>query len=83
MGLIDRLRLCEQNVSESQQADIFVERIREMNRSFGIPEVLPELMPADIPHLVKSARQEVRFTYAVPRYFSKKECGNLIARMLS
>lgn len=65
--------------SNAQQ---FIARICQMNRSFGIPETVAELKTTDIPRIAKAARQEARFTYAVPRYMSRAQCEDLVAQML-
>lgn len=69
--------------SATERARLFVQRIREMNASFGIPQHLDALKAEDIPRIAKAARQEARFTYAVPRYISRRRCEKLIAGMLA
>lgn len=68
--------------SKEERAKLFIARIRELNQTFGIPSQLDDLKAEDIPRIAKAARQEARFTYAVPRYMSKKKCERVIANML-
>lgn len=65
--------------SNAQQ---FIARIRQMNSSFGMPEAVAELKVTDIPRIARAARQEARFTYAVPRYMSRAQCEDVVAKML-
>lgn len=60
---------------------LFIQRIRELNRSFDIPEKLAALKAEDIPKIAKAARAEARFTYAVPRYMRREVCERIIAQM--
>lgn len=63
-------------------AKLFIARIRELNETFGIPSQLEDLKAEDIPRIAKAAREEARFTYAVPRYMSRKNCEEVVSRML-
>ncbi len=64
------------------RAKLFIERIRAMNRSFGIPDKLDALQAQDIPQIARAARQEARFTYAVPRYMRRETCERVVSQML-
>ena len=64
------------------RAVLFIERIRELNHVFEIPEKLDALRAEDIPRIAKAARQEARFTYAVPRYMRRHDCERVVAQML-
>jgi alcohol dehydrogenase class IV len=68
--------------SKEERAKLFIARIRELNESFGIPSQLVDLKAEDIPRIAKAAREEARFTYAVPRYMNRKNCEDVIAKML-
>ncbi len=63
-------------------ARAFIQRIRDMNRDFGIPEKVDDLKAEDIPVIARNAREEARFTYAVPRYMNQAACEKLVAQML-
>ena len=74
--------LAQGGESESELADKFIARIREMNAEFGIPETLKDLRESDIPAITDAALAEAHFTYAVPHYMDKPTCENLVRRML-
>jgi alcohol dehydrogenase class IV len=64
-------------------ANRFIERIRELNAEFGIPDRLEALEEADIPAIAKNALKEAHYTYAVPRYMDQRTCEKLISQMLA
>ena len=68
--------------SDETLAKLFIARIRQMNETFDIPTQLIELKAEDISRIAKAARQEARFTYAVPRYMSQKICEKIVGKML-
>lgn len=68
--------------SDQQQAEAFIQRIRDMNAKFGIPTKLSTLKQEDIREIAKSALNEARFTYAVPRYMTMPVAEGLIRQML-
>lgn len=83
--LADLARACNIGNSDDSDevlADKFIERIREMNATFGIPTKLDKLQTKDIPAIADAALKEARFTYAVPRYMDHPTCENLIKQML-
>ena len=69
-------------MSAETRADLFIQRIRDMNAKFGIPEKLEELKEEDIPRIAQAARAEARFTYAVPRYMRRHTCEWIVSKML-
>ncbi|MDX1498243.1 MAG: iron-containing alcohol dehydrogenase, partial [Salinisphaeraceae bacterium] len=72
----------DEQMSARERAKSFIAQIREMNQTFGIPEKLDLLKAEDIPRIAKAAREEARFTYAVPRYMSRKSCERVVKHML-
>lgn len=68
--------------NDSELADRFIARIREMNAQFGIPEKLDALQAADIPAITTAALKEAHFTYAVPHYLDSAGCERLVRQML-
>lgn len=74
--------LAAATVSDEQAAQAFIARIRALNDQFGIPSVVADLKAADIPRIARQAREEARFTYAVPRYMSQQQCEAVVAKML-
>ncbi|MGJ8671140.1 MAG: hypothetical protein ACSHXK_16775, partial [Oceanococcus sp.] len=74
--------VAEQNADKHTAANALIARIRELNTCFNIPEKISELLAQDIPLIARNAREEARFTYAVPRYMSQVECEQVINLML-
>ena len=72
----------DEQMSVEERARLFIARIREMNRTFQIPEKLDALRKEDIPRIAKAARAEARFTYAVPRYMRQSSCERVVSQML-
>ncbi|MCE2680930.1 MAG: iron-containing alcohol dehydrogenase [Burkholderiales bacterium] len=68
--------------SDKELALAFIQRIRDMNEKFGIPKQLAALKAQDIPEVAKSALNEARFTYAVPRYMDMNQAQTLIKQLL-
>jgi len=60
----------------------FIDHIRALNETFGIPSGLEALQASDIPAIAEKALKEAHYTYAVPRYMDQDTCEALIARML-
>ena len=54
-------------------ADIFMEKIRELNKEFAIPETIPEIKEEDIYQLSKYADKEANPLYPVPKLMNAKE----------
>lgn len=68
--------------SEQALAEALIERVEQLNQRFEIPNFVTALREEDIPHIVKAARAEARFTYAVPRYMSQAEGEALLLGLL-
>ena len=63
-------------------AQALIDRIEQLNERFAIPNYIEQLGAADIPDIVKAARAEARFTYAVPRYMSQAEGEELLQGLM-
>jgi alcohol dehydrogenase class IV len=61
----------------------FVERVRELNRTVGIPEKLESLKAADIPAVARAAMIEAHRDYPVPRNMRFKEAEALLKQCLA
>jgi len=70
--------------SESGQvlAQRFVDRVRELNRTVGIPEKMESLKPADVPEVARAAMIEAHRDYPVPKNMSLGEAEALLRRIL-
>ncbi len=69
----------DSNVALAQK---FIDHIREMAASFGIPTVLKDLKKSDIAAIAESALKEAHWTYAVPKYMTQATCKGLVGKML-
>ena len=74
--------LAEGGETDSALAQKLIDRIREMNAAFGIPEQLEALKRDDIPAIAKAALKEAHLNYPVPRYMDQGTCEKFIAQML-
>jgi alcohol dehydrogenase class IV len=88
--IIDRLaELAEvsglRKSKESKQAlaDKFITRIRDMLKSFNIPNHLNDLKVSDIPEIAKSALEEAHLNYPVPKYMNQSTCENMLNKMVA
>jgi len=61
----------------------FVERVRELNRTVGIPEKLEALKSADIPAVARAAMIEAHRDYPVPKNMSLAEAEALLRGCLA
>jgi alcohol dehydrogenase class IV len=59
-------------------AQRFVERVRELNRTVGIPEKLAQLKSADVPEVARSAMIEAHRDYPVPKNMSLAQAKALL-----
>jgi alcohol dehydrogenase len=63
-------------------AQRFVDRVRELNRTVGIPEKMESLKPADVPAIARAAMIEAYRDYPVPKNMSLAEAQMLLRRMI-
>jgi len=68
--------------SKAVLAQRFVERVREMNRTVGIPEKLVSLKPGDVTEIARAAMIEAHRDYPVPKNMSLVEAEALLQRLL-
>ncbi len=69
--------------SRAVLAQRFVERVRELNRTVGIPDKLAALKAADIPAVARAAMIEAHRDYPVPKNMSLPEAEALLQRCLA
>ena len=62
-------------------SQLFIDRVRELNRAVGIPEKVAALKPADIPVVARAAMIEGARDYPVPKNMSLGEAEVLLGRM--
>ena len=68
--------------SKAALAARFVERVRELNCSVGIPEKLAALKAADVPEIARAAMIEAHRDYPVPKNMTLAEAEALLRRLL-
>ncbi len=71
------------NKSDSDAAQLFIDRIREMLEAFGLSTTLDLLKREDIPELAKAALKEAHYNYPVPLYMDQNTCEGVIRKMLA
>jgi alcohol dehydrogenase class IV len=59
-------------------AQRFVERVRELNRTVGIPDKLAQLKSADVPQVARAAMIEAHRDYPVPKNMSLAQAKALL-----
>lgn len=74
--------LCDRSAPDRRAAQIFIDKIRSLNASFEIPATVDELRSDDVSRIARHAREEARFSYAVPKYMSQRDCETVVRRML-
>ena len=62
--------------------DRFVERVRELGRTVGIPERIAELKDADVGEIARAAMIEAHRDYPVPKNMTLVEAEALLRRMI-
>jgi alcohol dehydrogenase len=60
----------------------FIARVRELNRTVGIPEKLAALVASDVPAIAEAAMIEAHRDYPVPKNMTLPEAEALLQRML-
>jgi alcohol dehydrogenase class IV len=69
--------------SRAALAQRFVERVRELNRTTGIPEKLAPLKAGDVPEVARAAMIEAHRDYPVPKNMSLSEAEALLRRCVA
>ena len=65
--------LFDKDTSYETGANLFIEKIEELNKSMNIPTSIPEIRESDIPELAKTAEHEANPLYPVPVLYTKEE----------
>ncbi|MEH6577952.1 MAG: iron-containing alcohol dehydrogenase [Amphritea sp.] len=69
--------------SDEALAQLFIDRVRQLNEQLGIPTEIDMLQRKDIPALAKAALKEAHYTYPVPKYMDRAQCEALIGKLMS
>lgn len=64
---------------DHEMAQRFIERVRELGESVGIPSTIPEIQLADIPELAAGAEAEGNPAYPVPEIWDRARFEKVIA----
>ena len=63
-------------------AQRFIDRVRELNRTVGIPDKIASLKAADVPAIARAAMIEAHRDYPVPKNMRLAEAETLLRRCL-
>lgn len=67
---------------DAEKAKAFVQAVKDLNKSLGIPDKIKELKPEDIPEIAKAAMKEANPTYPVPVIMTTAQCEDLLQKLL-
>ena len=67
-------------MSEAQKANLFIEKIKELNKLLNIPEHL-EVQEKDIPTIAQRANKEGNPLYPVPKVMDVEELSAIIRKV--
>lgn len=81
--LADLTGITQPGMSDAEKARVFIEKIKEMNRSMNIPDKFDCIREEDIPTLVKRALKEGNPLYPVPKLMDEADCEAVIRRMMA
>ena len=65
--------VCTENEPHKEAAEKFINAVKELNASMGIPEKIESIAKEDIPSLSKHAEKEANPLYPVPKLMTRKE----------
>jgi alcohol dehydrogenase class IV len=73
----------EAGASDSQLADAFIAKVREMNAAMDIPQTFKDLQRADFEKIIDRALSEAHGTYGVPRYMTREDATEMLTKLLA
>ena len=73
--------LFDKDTSYEKGAELFIQKIEEMNRQMNIPTNISQLEEKDIPELAKIAEKEANPLYPVPVLWTKKELEEIYKKL--
>ena len=80
--LAKAIGLDDANKSELAMAELFIEKIKDLQRTLNIEEAIACLCVDDIDDLAKAALKEAHYLYPVPRYLDLIECKKLFQQLM-
>jgi alcohol dehydrogenase class IV len=75
--LADLIRITVPTDSIEQRANKFIDAIKNLNDSMGIPKKIKGIQDKDIPLMVERAFKESNPLYPVPRIFTREDLNNI------
>lgn len=81
--LADLTGITQPGMSDAEKAHVFIEKIKEMNRTMNIPDKFDCIKEEDIPTLVKRALKEGNPLYPVPKLMNEADCEAVIRRLMA
>ncbi|MBF9014953.1 MULTISPECIES: iron-containing alcohol dehydrogenase [unclassified Oceanispirochaeta] len=81
--LAEAAGLKNEGKSTREMAEAFIQKIRDLNKTFEIPETVRELRKEDLTLLAERASKEAFYFYAPPKYFSAVEMEKVLEPMLA
>ncbi len=72
------LNLVEEGETPLQQAERFVQAVRNLIEEIGIQPTIPALEPKAFDEIIRAAFKEANSTYAVPKYMSYEEAEQVL-----
>lgn len=73
--------LFDKDTSYEKGAELFIQKIEEMNRQMNIPTDISQLEEKNIPELAKTAEKEANPLYPVPVLWTKKELEEIYKKL--
>ena len=81
-SLSDLIGLSKEGMSLEDKAKTYINEIRRMNQTMNIPDKFDFIKEQDIPTLVERALKEGNPGYPVPRIMNKKDCEEVIRKLM-
>ena len=81
-SLSDLIGLSKENMSLEEKAKAYINEIRRMNQAMNIPDKFDFIKEEDIPTLVERALKEGNPGYPVPKIMNKKDCEEVIRKLM-
>ena len=81
-SLSDLIGLSKENMSLEDKAKAYINEIRRMNQAMNIPDKFDFIKEQDIPTLVERALKEGNPGYPVPKIMNKKDCEEVIRKLM-
>ena len=81
-SLSDLIGLSKENMSLEDKAKAYINEIRRMNQAMNIPDKFDFINEKDIPTLVERALKEGNPGYPVPKIMNKKDCEEVIRKLM-